>query len=91
MEKLTAAEIAKLSGGELTGDKNAVFTSVSTDSRTVKQGDFFIALKGNNFDGDYFAKQAVEKGAAGVMVSVADLSGKTIPVIRVKDTARALV
>lgn len=36
---------------------------LSTDSRTVKLGDLFVALKGDNFNGNEYAKQAIEKGA----------------------------
>ena len=36
---------------------------VSTDSRTVRQGELYFALRGNNFDGNKYADQALEKGA----------------------------
>ncbi len=38
--------------------------SVQTDTRQLQQGDLFFALKGNNFNGNLFAAQALEKGAA---------------------------
>jgi len=38
--------------------------SVQTDTRLLKEGDIFFALKGNNFNGNLFAKQALDKGAA---------------------------
>lgn len=41
---------------------------IVTDSREVKQGDIFIALKGENFDGNKFARQALESGAISVVV-----------------------
>jgi UDP-N-acetylmuramoyl-tripeptide--D-alanyl-D-alanine ligase len=41
---------------------------VCTDSRTLRDGDLFIALKGERFDGHEFVQQALEKGAAGVIV-----------------------
>ncbi|MCK5295311.1 MAG: UDP-N-acetylmuramoyl-tripeptide--D-alanyl-D-alanine ligase, partial [Alphaproteobacteria bacterium] len=41
---------------------------VSIDSRTVKQGDLFIAIKGENFDGHEYVKQALDKGASAAMV-----------------------
>ncbi|MCP4598143.1 UDP-N-acetylmuramoyl-tripeptide--D-alanyl-D-alanine ligase [Neptuniibacter sp.] len=53
--------------GELT--KNVAFTGVSTDTRTIKKGDLFIALVGPNFDGHNFVEQAVEKGAVAAVVS----------------------
>ncbi len=38
------------------------------DTRTLKEGDVYIAIKGENFDGHDFVAQAVEKGAAGLIV-----------------------
>ena len=42
--------------------------SVQTDTRKLKAGDLFFALKGDNFNGNLFAKQALEKGAAYAIV-----------------------
>ena len=38
---------------------------ISTDTRTIKEGDFYLPLKGETFDGEKFIKQALEKGAIG--------------------------
>ena len=46
----------------------SVFTGVSTDTRTIQPGDLFIALEGENFDGHDYLEQAVEKGAAAVLI-----------------------
>lgn len=43
-------------------------SKVTTDSRKVGQGELFFALKGERFDGNQFAKQALEKGAAYAIV-----------------------
>ena len=40
---------------------------VSTDSRAIKAGDLFVAIKGESFDGHEFIAQAVEKGAVAVL------------------------
>jgi UDP-N-acetylmuramoyl-tripeptide--D-alanyl-D-alanine ligase len=42
---------------------------VCIDDRTIKKGDLFIAIKGENFDGHDFIESAVSKGASGVIVS----------------------
>ena len=42
--------------------------SISTDTRTVKKGDIFFALKGENFDGNKYAHLALEKGASLVVI-----------------------
>jgi UDP-N-acetylmuramoyl-tripeptide--D-alanyl-D-alanine ligase len=43
------------------------FPSIETDTRKLKEGDIFFALKGPNFNGNHFAKQALEAGAAYVV------------------------
>ena len=43
-------------------------SSIQTDTRKLRQGDLFFALKGPNFNGNQFAKQALESGAAYVVV-----------------------
>ena len=42
-------------------------TSVSTDTRKIEKDCFFVALKGENFDANTFAKEALEKGAKYVV------------------------
>ncbi|MEN9497399.1 MAG: hypothetical protein RL750_298, partial [Bacteroidota bacterium] len=56
------------------------FPLVQTDTRNLKTGSLFFALKGGNFNGNLFAKQALEKGAAYAIIDEADCSieGKTI-------------
>ena len=44
------------------------YPSVQTDTRKLKPGDIFFALKGPNFNGNSFAKQAIENGAALVVM-----------------------
>lgn len=45
------------------------FTAVVTDTRRIVRGALFVALQGERFNGEDFAEQAVEQGAAGVLVS----------------------
>jgi UDP-N-acetylmuramoyl-tripeptide--D-alanyl-D-alanine ligase len=44
------------------------YPSIQTDTRKLKEGDLFFALKGENFNGNLFAKQALEQGAAYALV-----------------------
>jgi len=46
---------------------------VSTDSRNIPEGCIFFALKGPNFDGNKYAEQALEKGAAYVVIDDVEL------------------
>jgi UDP-N-acetylmuramoyl-tripeptide--D-alanyl-D-alanine ligase len=82
------SEAAAAVNGKLAGEDRE-FNAVSTDTRTIKSGDLFIALKGEHFDGASFAEQAIESGAAGVMVNAGAQSG-AVPAIHVEDTRIAL-
>ncbi len=64
------------------------FEGISTDSRTIQEGELFVALSGPNFDGNKFVNQASSKGAAGAVV--APLVSEDIAQIEVEDTKLAL-
>jgi len=82
-------EIAKIVKGELLSDKlDAKVSEISTDSRTIKSGDLFIALGGENYDGHNFVNDAFQKGAVGTVVSKSIKLPK--PVIKVENTSHAL-
>ena len=67
------------------------FTGVSTDSRAITPGCLFVALKGEKFDGHLFVTQAIQSGAAGVVVMADSLiEGTSATVYRVDDTLKAL-
>lgn len=73
--------------------EDVLFNGVSTDSRTLKQGNLFVALTGENFDGSRFVSNAVEKGAVAAIINqVADSNDLSvnIPLLRVKDTRLGL-
>lgn len=55
------------------------YPSVQTDTRKLQPGDIFFALKGDNFNGNEFAKQAIESGAAYAVIDEAEfeIPGKT--------------
>ncbi len=61
---------------------------ISTDSRTAKAGDVFVALRGENFDGHAFLAAAKEKGCVFAVVDHAEDVG--LPLIVVEDTTKAL-
>ena len=65
--KWQLAQLKEQFGGEITKDQP--FTGVSTDTRTIKAGDVFVALVGPNFNGHAFIQAAIEKGAVAVVVS----------------------
>lgn len=64
---------------------------VWTDTRTVRPGDLFVALRGERFDAHDFVADAVAKGATGLVVSRAGVgAGVGVPVYLVSDTLVAL-
>ncbi len=65
------------------------FTGISTDSRTVRPGDLYIALRGDRFDGHAFIDAAIDAGAAAVLTEVFPECVR-VPTLWVPDTRRAL-
>ncbi|MBP1726289.1 MAG: UDP-N-acetylmuramoyl-tripeptide--D-alanyl-D-alanine ligase [Deltaproteobacteria bacterium] len=71
------------------------FSGICTDSRNLRAGELFLALKGDRFDGHDFITQVIEAGAAGVVAArerweASDGSLPSVPVIMVEDTLTAL-
>lgn len=66
------------------------FTGISTDTRTIVAGNLFVALVGEKFDGHNFISQAVEKGAAGVLVSKEVQVPEKVAVFKVENTLAGL-
>ncbi|MGE0394553.1 MAG: Mur ligase domain-containing protein, partial [Vicinamibacterales bacterium] len=72
MPALTAGWMAGASGGRLlSGEAGLVLGEISTDTRTIRPGDFFVALRGPRFDGHAFTDAARQAGAAGALVDAA--------------------
>jgi len=65
MKPLTLETICKEVGGTLFGSGNpkTLVDNIVTDSRKIQVGDFFVPIKGENFDGHQFLKQVYEQGA----------------------------
>ncbi|MDD4908899.1 MAG: UDP-N-acetylmuramoyl-tripeptide--D-alanyl-D-alanine ligase [Candidatus Omnitrophica bacterium] len=87
-------ELLEATGGKLIlKRKDRAPGAVSIDSRTVRQGDVFIAIKGKNFDGHDYVKEAVKKGA-NTLIIMRHLPGvgssSNANIILVNDTVRAL-
>ena len=66
-DELRAATGAHVHSGKLVG--NAAIPHITTDTRKISDGDLFIALRGENFDGADFAADALNKGAAAVLIA----------------------
>ncbi|NQZ93725.1 MAG: UDP-N-acetylmuramoyl-tripeptide--D-alanyl-D-alanine ligase [Moritella sp.] len=87
MINLALSAIAAQLNSKWQGD-DVVITAVSTDTRTIKAGDLFIALSGDNFDANGFVANAAEQGAIAAIVT--KKQAVDIPQIIVKDSRIAL-
>ncbi|WP_448548932.1 UDP-N-acetylmuramoyl-tripeptide--D-alanyl-D-alanine ligase [Thalassotalea fusca] len=87
MIELTLSKIAEVTNGQLIGD-DLTINSLSTDTRTTKTGDLFLALRGANFDGHKFVSQAETAGCAALVVD--HQVDSALPQLVVEDTLKAL-
>src|SRR5437868_459312 len=89
MNPLSILEIVDLAGAKLEqGDGKVSVERISSDSRTIKKGELFVALRGENFDGHKFVEAAAKAGAAGAIVDL-NWKGKVpakFAIIRAQDT-----
>jgi UDP-N-acetylmuramoyl-tripeptide--D-alanyl-D-alanine ligase len=92
---LNLEEIIKAVNGEILIQNNeGFFNKISTDTRKIEKDNLFIALKGENFNGNDYTVPAVEKGAAIVIVDEVKFKAEELnnrgTIIKVKDTRVAL-
>src|SRR3984893_6807839 len=74
----------------LSGPHDVTFTQLFVDSREVKPGGLFVALRGEQHDGHVFIPQAIERGAAGILCERPPQGVEGAAVIQVEDTRQAL-
>lgn len=85
----TSQDIEKATGSTIVSEVSV--TGVSIDTRTLQKGDVFIALKGEQHDGHRFVAEALEKGAAAVIVQdIPENLPEDAVIITVSDTQQAL-
>src|SRR2546430_9174498 len=77
-------------GRLLSGPYDVTFPRLFTDSREVKAGGLFVALRGEQHDGHVFITQAIERGAAGSLCERPPQGVDGVAVIQVEDTRQAL-
>ncbi len=94
MEKLTLTKVLELCGGRSEAQtlNKVTVSGVSTDSREIRGGDLFVALKGDRFNGHDFLNEAVEKGAAAAMVESKEMQKRpcAIPLVYVDHSLAGL-
>src|SRR5438067_1225767 len=92
MNPTPLSQIAQLAGATLeNGDPNAIVDTVSTDSRTIRPGQLFVALRGENFDAHRFIEDVAKIGAVGAVVERAWKGNvpKSFTLLRADDTLLA--
>jgi UDP-N-acetylmuramoyl-L-alanyl-D-glutamate--2,6-diaminopimelate ligase len=88
--KRTLESVAAVANAQLTGDSATVVTGITLSSNSVQEGDLFVALPGEKTHGAEYAKDAIARGAIGVLtdeVGAAKVSG--VPVIVSSNPRRA--
>ncbi|HIT72406.1 MAG TPA: UDP-N-acetylmuramoyl-tripeptide--D-alanyl-D-alanine ligase [Candidatus Fimicola cottocaccae] len=90
MKPITLKSVAQAVNGKISDEKynDVVIENITTDTRKISEGDLFIPLKGENFDGHKFIEQAFEKGALCCLSAENTESEKAV--IYVSDTRKAL-
>ena len=97
MKDLSIKNIIEVTKGKLlVGNEEYVCKSYSKDTRTIKEGDCYIGIKGENFDGNLFWEKALENGASTVIVQNVEIEDEKLKkwadknIIKVEDTLEAL-
>jgi len=99
MFQITLSELIRIISGEpllSTHRGDQKITGVSIDSRNMTEGNIFVAIPGERFDGHRFVKDAVKRGASTVIIrkdkvhAIEQETLNSIPVLLVEDTKKAL-
>lgn len=91
MQAMTCGEIVRATDGVLiSGDTGTTFPGITIDSRKIKEGDLFIPIAGQRFDGHDFISCSIDKGAVGVLTQKNIKPSGNISIIKVQDTTKAL-
>lgn len=85
----TIQDLLQGTQGKLSKEVLKEFPSVSTDTRTLKPGEIFIPLDGDNFKGHDFISKAIEK-RAGAIITHQDFPSSNVTTVRVENTLKAL-
>ena len=92
MKNYSVGTLARIIRSQQTTDVETPCTGVSTDTRTLRRGDCFFALAGEQFDGHDYVGQALAQGAACAVVNrdVKGIDAANAPILKVGDTVKAL-
>jgi UDP-N-acetylmuramyl-tripeptide synthetase len=87
---VTAGDVARVTNGKLAGNPNTAVTDVTHDSRQVKEGSLFVAVRGELFDAHKFISQVMQQRAAGVISELDKPADFPAAWIQVENIRRAM-
>ena len=97
MKEMLIKDILNITNGKLiTGNDNLVCENFSKDTRAINNGDIYIGIKGEKFDGNLFWKDALKNGAKAVIIQDVNFEKEDLncfkekTIIQVKNTLEAL-
>lgn len=96
MKNITVEDILNICNGKLIcGNKKDIYENFCKDTRILQNGDVYVGIKGENFDGNILYKQAIENGAKvcilqGIEVDEEYIKDKEVSIILVDDTIKAI-
>ena len=77
MKDILVKDILEQCNGKLLcGNKNELCENFSKDTRTIQEGDIYLGIKGEKFNGSIFFEEALQKGAKGCILQV-DIDGSS--------------
>ena len=88
--------LKEINGKLIIGDDNEKLENFSKDTRQINEGDTYVGIKGEKFDGNIFWKDALQKGAKAVIIQGVDFDKEDLSnfnnkiIIKVEDTLQAL-
>ena len=78
-KKITVKKILEITKGILlSGKEEFVIKTFSKDTRNIEEGDFYLGIKGEKFNGSVFYEDALKKGAIGALVQDIEISKEVL-------------
>ncbi len=90
MTRVTIDEIENATGGRVLCGNQEVFSGLSIDSRSIRENELFVALRGERFDGHDFVSEAMQNGGGALVSTPPAGPGRNKTIIQVQDTLKAL-
>ena len=92
MKDIKVSDILKITKGKLIiGNEDLICENFSKDTRTINKGDIYIGIKGEQFDGSEFWKQALDNGAEAVIIQNIEITLEEIETILSSKAAKRII